>query len=75
MIIFGCIEILFIKIPDMDRIWWLSIVAAIMSFVYACIGVGLSIARVTRTNPHLYCIIGRLATNASARVVLEHDKT
>lgn len=48
MIIFGCIELLFIQIPDMDRLWWLSIVAAIMSFVYATIGVGLSISRATQ---------------------------
>ena len=55
MIIFGCIELLFIQIPDMDRLWWLSIVAAIMSFVYATIGVGLSISRATRECSGMHC--------------------
>lgn len=47
MVIFGAIELLFIQLPDMDRIWWLSVVAAIMSFVYATIGLGLSIGKST----------------------------
>ncbi|XP_073151740.1 amino acid permease 4-like [Henckelia pumila] len=35
MIAFGVIEIIFSHIPDFDQIWWLSIVAAIMSFTYS----------------------------------------
>ncbi|GFQ07225.1 amino acid permease 3, partial [Phtheirospermum japonicum] len=49
MIAFGVIEILFSQIPDFDQIWWLSIVAAIMSFTYSTIGLGLGIARVAET--------------------------
>ena len=46
MIIFGIAEIIFSQIPDFDQIWWLSIVAAVMSFTYSTIGLGLGIAKV-----------------------------
>jgi hypothetical protein len=43
MILFGVVEIVFSQIPDFNQIWWLSIVAAAMSFTYASIGLGLGI--------------------------------
>ncbi|XP_042422273.1 amino acid permease 4-like isoform X1 [Zingiber officinale] len=46
MIIFAIVEILFSQIPDFDQIWWLSIVAAIMSFTYSAIGLSLGIVQV-----------------------------
>jgi len=49
MIAFGIIEIIFSQIPDFDQLWWLSIVAAVMSFTYSTIGLGLGIARVAGT--------------------------
>ncbi|GJN13644.1 hypothetical protein PR202_gb00369 [Eleusine coracana subsp. coracana] len=45
MIIFGATQILFSQIPDFDQIWWLSIVAAVMSFTYSGIGLSLGIAQ------------------------------
>ncbi|PWZ40063.1 Amino acid permease 2 [Zea mays] len=45
MILFGAVEIVFSQIPDFDQIWWLSIVAAAMSFTYATIGLALGIAQ------------------------------
>ncbi|EPS60160.1 hypothetical protein M569_14643, partial [Genlisea aurea] len=45
MIAFGLIEIVFSQIPDFDQIWWLSIVAAVMSFTYSSIGLGLGVAK------------------------------
>nr|CAB3491174.1 unnamed protein product [Digitaria exilis] len=45
MILFGAVEVIFSQIPDFDEIWWLSIVAAIMSFTYATIGLSLGIAK------------------------------
>ncbi|XP_037421742.1 amino acid permease 3-like [Triticum urartu] len=45
MIVFGVVQILFSQIPDFDQIWWLSIVAAVMSFTYSTIGLGLGIAQ------------------------------
>ncbi|CAN1239967.1 Amino acid permease 3 [Linum grandiflorum] len=35
MIAFGLVEILFSQIPDFDQLSWLSIVAAVMSFIYS----------------------------------------
>ncbi|KAK9292412.1 hypothetical protein L1049_020381 [Liquidambar formosana] len=49
MIMFGVTQILFSQIPDFDQIWWLSIVAAVMSFTYSGIGLGLGIATVAAT--------------------------
>ncbi|KAG6626216.1 amino acid permease 3-like isoform X1 [Carya illinoinensis] len=49
MIAFGVIEILFSQIPDFDQLWWLSIVAAVMSFTYSTIGLGLGVAKVAET--------------------------
>lgn len=46
MIIFACIQIVLSQIPDFDKLSWLSILAAVMSFAYSSIGVGLSIAKV-----------------------------
>lgn len=46
MITFGVIEILFSQIPDFDQMWWLSIVAAVMSFTYSFAGLSLGIGKV-----------------------------
>ncbi|GER40316.1 amino acid transporter [Striga asiatica] len=46
MIAFGVVEIILSQIPDFDQIWWLSIVAAVMSFTYSIIGLSLGIAKV-----------------------------
>ncbi|CAL5419805.1 unnamed protein product [Camellia sinensis] len=49
MIMFGVAEIIFSQIKDFDQIWWLSIVAAIMSFTYSSIGLALGISKVAET--------------------------
>ncbi|KAG6710836.1 hypothetical protein I3842_05G022200 [Carya illinoinensis] len=46
MIIFGIIEIVISQIPNFHDLAGLSYVAAVMSFSYAFIGIGLSIARI-----------------------------
>ncbi|KAJ4838345.1 Amino acid permease 3 [Turnera subulata] len=46
MIAFGIAEIIFSQIPDFDQLWWLSLVAAVMSITYSSIGLGLGIAKV-----------------------------
>lgn len=45
MIFFGAVQIFLSQIPDFNKLWWLSIVAAIMSFSYSLIGLGLSAVR------------------------------
>lgn len=52
MIAFGLVEIVFSQIPDFDQIWWLSIVAAIMSFSYSAIGLGLGVGKVAGNTQH-----------------------
>ncbi|GAB4844139.1 Amino acid permease 3, variant 2 [Ancistrocladus abbreviatus] len=69
MIIFGVTEIFFSQIPDFDQIWWLSIVAAVMSFTYSTIGVGLGIVQVAENGK----IMGSL-TGISVGVVTPIDK-
>ncbi|THF96651.1 hypothetical protein TEA_012064 [Camellia sinensis var. sinensis] len=46
MIIFAIIQIILSQIPNFHKLSWLSILAAVMSFAYSSIGVGLSIAKV-----------------------------
>ncbi|KAL5229627.1 hypothetical protein ABZP36_028403 [Zizania latifolia] len=46
MIIFGVVEIFFSQIPDFDQISWLSMLAAVMSFTYSIIGLGLGVVQV-----------------------------
>ncbi|CAL0319735.1 unnamed protein product [Lupinus luteus] len=46
MIGFGIVQIFFSQIPNIHEIWWLSIVAAIMLYTYATIGIGLGISKV-----------------------------
>jgi hypothetical protein len=46
MIAFGIAEILLSQIPGFDQLHWLSLVAAVMSFTYSSIGLGLGIGKV-----------------------------
>ncbi|XP_004502977.1 amino acid permease 3-like [Cicer arietinum] len=48
MIGFGVIEIFFSQIPDFHETWWLSVIAAVMSFAYSLIGVFLAISQVAK---------------------------
>ena len=50
MIIFGATEIILSQIPIFGWLWWLSIVAAAMSFTYSTIGLGSSIGKVIGMN-------------------------
>lgn len=52
MIIFACFQILLSQIPNFAELSWLSIVAAVMSFAYSSIGLGLSIAKVATPGHH-----------------------
>ncbi|XP_075521193.1 amino acid permease 3-like isoform X1 [Primulina tabacum] len=45
MIAFGVIEVILSQIPNFDQIWWLSIVAAVMSFTYSTIGLIIGISK------------------------------
>lgn len=45
MVVFGVVQIFFSQVPNFHDLWWLSILAAVMSFTYASIAVGLSLAQ------------------------------
>ena len=52
MIMFGIMQLILSQIPYFDQLWWLSIVADVMSFSYSSIGLGLCIGKVTKGNFH-----------------------
>ncbi|KAK7282267.1 hypothetical protein RIF29_10915 [Crotalaria pallida] len=47
MIFFGIVQIFVSQIPDFDKMWWLSILASVMSFTYSIIGLALGVAKLT----------------------------
>jgi amino acid permease len=42
---FGVVQAVFSQLPSFHKLWWLSIIAAVMSFCYSIIAVGLSLAQ------------------------------
>ncbi|KAL0362980.1 UNVERIFIED_CONTAM: putative amino acid permease 7 [Sesamum calycinum] len=46
MLLFGAVQIFMSQIPDFHSMEWLSVIAAIMSFAYSSIGLGLGAAKV-----------------------------
>ncbi|KAL2925496.1 Amino acid permease 6 [Bienertia sinuspersici] len=66
MIGLGVFEIFLSQIPNFHELTWLSIVAAIMSFGYASIGIGLAIAKI---------ISGKGGTTTLTGVVIGIDVT
>ncbi|WCJ44406.1 amino acid permease 3 [Euphorbia peplus] len=69
MIGFGVAEIFLSQIPDFDQLWWLSIVAAVMSFTYSAIGLALGVMQVVQNGK----ILGSM-TGISADTVTETEK-
>ncbi|KAJ8545353.1 hypothetical protein K7X08_017936 [Anisodus acutangulus] len=53
MIIFAVIQAILSQIPNFHKLSWLSILAAVMSFAYSSIGLGLSIAKVAGVGHHV----------------------
>ncbi|XBI58791.1 hypothetical protein VPH35_039970 [Triticum aestivum] len=45
MVLFGISKVVFSQLPNLHEMAWLSILAAVMSFSYSTIGVGLSLAQ------------------------------
>lgn len=50
--IFAAFQLVLSQIPNFHKLWWLSILAAVMSFTYSFIGIGLSIARIAESGHH-----------------------
>jgi hypothetical protein len=60
MVVFGISQIFFSQLPNLSEMAWLSILAAVMSFSYSTIGVGLALAQTIsgkrRIFPRYQCI-------------------
>lgn len=65
MILYGVLQVILCQIPNFNKLWFLSIIAATMSFTYATLGVGLSIAKVAE-NGVIHGTLGGIATANSA---------
>lgn len=61
MILFGAVQIFLSQIPNFNKLWWLSIVAAVMSFSYSLIALGLGVHRITEPG-HSYGTLGGVST-------------
>ncbi|DBB11858.1 TPA: hypothetical protein ACH3X3_006005 [Trebouxia sp. C0006] len=57
MLIFGAFQIILSQIPDLDELWLVSIVAALVSFAYSSIGLGLAIGK-TSESGHSFGTLG-----------------
>lgn len=60
MLFFGGIQVFLSQIPTFSKLWWLSILAAVMSFSYASIGVGLGIGKAAEAGGHIEGTLGGL---------------
>lgn len=69
MLIFGAIQVVLSQIPNFHNIEWLSIVAAIMSFAYAFIGMALAIVKV---NGILVSHFSSCTLFASEHILIRH---
>ncbi|KAL3821165.1 hypothetical protein ACJIZ3_007070 [Penstemon smallii] len=70
MLLFGLIQIVMSQIPNFHNMAWLSVIAAIMSFSYAFIGLGLGFARVVEHREIMGSIGGIPAETAVKKVWL-----
>ncbi|PUZ50650.1 hypothetical protein GQ55_6G075200 [Panicum hallii var. hallii] len=67
--IFGVMQVVFSQIPDLDKVWWLSIVAAIMSLSYSTIGVSLGAAEIVANRGLRGSLAGIISTGARVTVM------
>ncbi|XP_057456560.1 amino acid permease 4-like [Lotus japonicus] len=75
MITFGVAEVILSQIPDFDQVWWLSIVAAIMSFTYSFVGLGLGVAKVAENKSFKGSLMGiSIGTVTQAGTVTSTEK-
>ncbi|CAN1284836.1 Amino acid permease 8, partial [Linum perenne] len=51
--LFGVIEVLLSQLPNFHKLAFISVIAALMSFAYATIGLALCIAKIVEGGVHL----------------------
>lgn len=70
MVLFGVVQFFMSFIPDLHTMAWVSVVAAIMSFSYSFIGLGLGIAKVIENGTIKGSITGVPTSNAVEKLWL-----
>ncbi|XP_027329841.1 probable amino acid permease 7 isoform X4 [Abrus precatorius] len=70
MAIFGVVEIVMSFIPDLHNMAWVSVVAAIMSFSYSSIGLGLGIKTVVENGTIMGSVTGVPTSNIADKLWL-----
>ncbi|XP_004294890.1 PREDICTED: probable amino acid permease 7 isoform X2 [Fragaria vesca subsp. vesca] len=70
MLIFGAVQIVVSQIPDFHNMQWLSVIAAIMSFAYSFIGLGLGLAKVIENGSIKGTLSGVATTTVAAKLWL-----
>ncbi|KAK7301850.1 hypothetical protein RJT34_12726 [Clitoria ternatea] len=68
MIVFGAIQIAMSFIPDLHNLAFVSILAAVMSFGYAFIGLGLGIATTVENGQAMGSLTGAAAENSTQKM-------
>ncbi|XP_057431786.1 probable amino acid permease 7 [Lotus japonicus] len=68
MVLFGLVQIVMSFIPDLHNMAWLSVLAAIMSFTYSFIGLGLGIATVIKNGRIMGSVTGVPAANVADKI-------
>ncbi|XP_061337573.1 probable amino acid permease 7 [Gastrolobium bilobum] len=70
MIMFGLVQVVMSFIPDFHNMAWVSVVAAIMSFTYSFIGLGLGIKTVVENGRIMGSLTGVPASNIADKLWL-----
>ncbi|KAK9941106.1 hypothetical protein M0R45_017733 [Rubus argutus] len=70
MLVFGATQIVVSQIPDFHNMKWLSVIAAIMSFAYSFIGLGLGFAKVIENGSIKGSLTGVATSNVADKLWL-----
>ncbi|KAI4306271.1 hypothetical protein L6164_029564 [Bauhinia variegata] len=70
MVLFGLVQIFMSFIPDLHNMAWVSVVAAIMSFTYSSIGLGLGVAQTIENGTIKGSVVGVPASNIADKLWL-----
>ncbi|KAI6688653.1 hypothetical protein NL676_025481 [Syzygium grande] len=73
MLLFGLVQIVMSQIPDFHNMGWLSVIAAIMSFSYSLIGLGLGLAKVIENGAIKGTITGVSASSILDKLLLAFE--
>lgn len=67
MLQFGIVQLFLSQLPSLEKIKWLSVMSAVMSFAYSFIGLGLSVAK--------WIVSGRIGLSIGKTALFPGEKT